>query len=309
MAEHDGPFSADALSTNQSGRLTDEQLRHWQRIARGRRKDVRGVAYVFAAIAALLLLVPGPQATAAARVNGGVAFLALTAILLVATHLEPVNADVREGRVESIEGAIAKRDFALRQRGIRFFAFDVGGRRLRAMGRASYDAAPDGGYVRVYFLPRSRRVVNLEQLADPAIPSGAGGAREIMQNYAQARRSGDRVAIAEANASVAALKRVIEGPPPRTDGNDRGHKSQLRPDDLFGTWTNPLVTIQFMNNGIATMTPALGGARQDGHWSVDEKGRLLTNATGTMEPLDASLDGDRLTIVFRDQRVQLTRQH
>lgn len=177
------------------------------------------------------------------------------------------------------------------------------------MGRASYDSAPDGGYVRVYFLPRSRRVVNLEQLADPAIPTGAGAAREIMENYAQARRSGDRIAIAEANASVAALKRAIEGPPPRPDGNDRAHNSHVRADDLYGMWANPLVTIQFMKNGIATLTPATGGRRNDGHWSIDGNGRLLTDATGTMEPLDASLDGDRLTILFKDQRMQLTRQH
>jgi len=310
MAEKESPFSQSALSTNQSGRLTDEQSQRWARIAKGRRQSVRGVAYVFAAMSALLLFFPGPAANAAARTKGGIAFLAGTAILLVGANLEPVNADVREGRVESVEGAIAKR---LRQSrgpggGSQFYYLDVGGRRLRA-SRVAFDAAPDAGYVRVYFLPRSGRVVNLEQLADPAIPTGSGAAQEIFQDFAQAVLSRDRIAIAEASAHVAALKHAFEGPPPppSSDGSDRASSSHLRSDDLYGTWTNPMVTVTFRKNGIATMTPAFGAPRQDGHWSVDANGRLLTDASGTMEPVEAFFEGKRLTIVIDGQRVAFTR--
>ena len=98
MLDQESPFSQSALPTNQSGRLTDEQSQRWARIAKGRRQSVRGVAYVFAAMSALLLFFPGPAAKAAARTNGGIAFLAVTAILLVGANLEPVNADVRERR-------------------------------------------------------------------------------------------------------------------------------------------------------------------------------------------------------------------
>ena len=38
-------------------------------------------------------------------------------------------------------------------------------------------------------------------------------------------------------------------------------------------------------------------------------GRLLTDASGTLEPVDGSLDRDRLTIVFEGQRLAFTRRH
>jgi hypothetical protein len=309
MADQESPFSQDAVPVNQSGRLTDQQAQLWARIAKRRRQSVRGVAVPFAAIGAILLFANGPAAKAAARANGAVAFLGIAAILVVAANLEPVNADVREGRVESVEGAIAKRVMMLRGPGSRFYALDVGGRRLRASSRAALDAAPDAGYVRVYFFPRSRRVVNLEQLPDPPIRTGSGAAQEIFLNFAHALRSLDRTAIAEASAHVAALKHVVEGPPPHAAGaaSDRAHSSRLQADDLYGTWTNPVMTISFMKNGIATITPAFGSARRDGHWSVDGNGRLLTDASGTLEPIEASIDGDRLTIVFEGQRVAFTR--
>lgn len=51
----------------------------------------------------------------------------------------------------------------------------------------------------------------------------------------------------------------------------------------------------------------MAGTRQDGHWSIDAQGRLLTSATGRMEPTDASLDGDRLTIQLEGRRLTFTR--
>jgi len=310
MGDSGSPFSTAALPVNQSGRLSDEQSQRWTRIAKGRRQSIRGVALPFAAIGAFLFLVSGPPAKAAARTTGGIVFLTIAAILVVAANVESVNADVREGRVESIEGAIAKRSWYQSSRArSRSYFFEVSGRRLRCLSRMSYDAAPDAGYVRVYFLPRSRRVVNLEQLPDHAIPTGSGAAQEIFQNYTQALLSRDRATIAEASASVAALKHVIEGPPPAaSDGRDHAHPVRLHADDLHGTWTNPMMTISFMKNGVATLTPAFGGERRDGHWSIDANGRLLTDASGTLAPIDASLDGDRLTILFEGQRVSFTRR-
>jgi hypothetical protein len=310
MPDQQSPFSKIALPTNQSGRLTDEQSQLWARIAKFRRQSVRGVAYVFAFIGAFLLLANGPAAKAAARANGGLIFLAIAAILIVAASLEPVNADVREGRVESVEGAIAKRTrMPGKAPGSRSYYLDVGGRRLQTISRLGYDAAPDAGYVRVYFLPRSRRVVNLEQLADPPIPTGSGAAQQILLGYAQALMSFDRTAIAESAAEVVALKHAVEGPAlaAAADGRVRAQPSRLRADDLYGTWTNPVVTVTFMKNGIATMTMAIGGTRREGRWSVDANGKLVTDATGSLEPIDASLNDNKLTIVIDGQRVAFTR--
>jgi hypothetical protein len=308
MPDHDSPFSQSALPTNQSGRLTDEQARRWAAIARGRRQSVRGVALPFAAIGALLLFANFPSANVTARTNGGIVFFGIAAILLVAANLEPVNADVREGRVESVEGAISKSYRYFKSPRSPIYLLHVGGRRLQALSRLSYDAAPDAGFVRVYYFPRSQRVVNLEPLADPPIPSGSGAAQEVVQDFARAVLTRDRTTIAEASARVAALKHVIEGPPPpaSAEGSDRS-STRLRTDDLYGTWTNPVLTVTFMKNGMATITMAFGGTRRDGHWSVDANGRLLTDASGSLEPLEATLNGNQLTIVIEGQRMAFTR--
>jgi hypothetical protein len=309
MPDQQSPFSQSALPTNERGRLTDEQSRLWAGIAKRRRQSVRGVAYVFAAISALLLFANGPAAKGAGRAVGVVSFLAVAAILVVGSGLEPVNADAREGRVESVEGAIAKHTRQVKSPGRPLYLLDVGGRRLQAITRAAYDAAPDAGIVRAYFLPRSRRVVNLEQLADPPVPAGPGAAQEVFQHYAHALLSGDRTARAEASAQVAALKHVIEGSTPgaSTGGKDLPRSSGLRAEDLYGTWTNPVMTVTFLKNGVATLTTTFGGTSREGHWSIDASGRLLADASGSLEPLDASLNGNKLTIVIEGQRLAFTR--
>jgi hypothetical protein len=307
MANQESPFSKSALPTNQSGRLTDEQSRRWTQIAKGRRRSVRGVALPFAAIGAFLLLASGSAAKAAARTNGGIAFLGIAAMLVVAASVEPVNADVREGRVESVAGAIAKRSRYQSRAMQRSYYFYVGGRRLQALSRLSYDAAPDAGYVRVYFLPRSGRVVNLEQLADPPIPTGSGAAQEIVQDYARALGSLDRTKIAEASARVMALKHVVEGPPAHTTADGSHGSVGLNADDLYGTWTNPMMTVAFSKNGLVTLTTAIGGIRREGRWSIDASGRLLTDATGALAPMEASLNGRQLTVTMEGQQVTFTR--
>ena len=159
------------------------------------------------------------------------------------------------------------------------------------------------------FLPRSRRIVNLEQLADPAVPTGSGAARQVFQHYAHALLHGDRTARAEANAEVAALKHVIEGSTPGASvgGKDLSPSSGPRAADLYGTWTNPVATLTFLKSGVAVMTTSFDGTRREGHWSIDASGRLLTDASGNLEPLDAALNGNQLTIIIEGQRLAFTR--
>jgi hypothetical protein len=75
---------------------------------------------------------------------------------------------------------------------------------------------------------------------------------------------------------------------------------------LVGRWTHPLVTVTFAEDGTVTATTMMG-ATQSGHWSVDGHGRLLTNATGAMEPTDAALDDGHLTIQLDGRRLTFTR--
>jgi hypothetical protein len=64
--------------------------------------------------------------------------------------------------------------------------------------------------------------------------------------------------------------------------------------------------VTLARNGTATVT-TIAGVTQAGHWSVDAQGRLLTDATGTMEPTDAALEGDRLTIQLEGRRLTFNR--
>ncbi len=233
--------------------------------------------------------------------------MAAAAIFLIAPTFDPLAADVRDRRVETVEGAIGKRRVQSSPARANFtrYYLNIAGRQLRTY-RSAYDEAPDAGYVRAYYLPRTRRLVNLERLANPPLPSNPDEARAMFGRIAAAVVSLDPVASAEARASAAGLidagRSIIEA----SDSPDGPAAGGLARSSLVGKWTHPLVTITLTEDGTATVTTIMG-ARQAGHWSVDSQGRLLTDATGTMEPMDAVLDGDRLTVRLEGRRLTLTR--
>ena len=198
-------FPAAAFPENRSGRLTSEQARRFERMVSGRRQSTRGVAVPVGAIGALLLIMSGPAATAVKRHLAGWGFVAAAAVILVAPAFDPLAADVREGRVEAVEGAVGKRrvqSMALTS-GTRYY-LNIGGRQLRTY-LSAYDAAPDAGYVRAYYLPRTRKLVNLERLPNPPLPAGPDEARGMFGRMARAFATGDPVAFAEARANAAGL--------------------------------------------------------------------------------------------------------
>src|SRR5262249_34223358 len=147
----------------------------------------------------------------------------------------------------------------------------------------------------------------LERLPNPPPPASPDEARDIFARMASARVSGDSVAFAEARSNAAALMDDVQNsiiePSDSLSGSAAG---RLVHSALVGTWTHPLVTITLADDGIAIVT-TLAGARHAGHWSVDANGRLLTDATGTMEPMDAALDGDRLMIQMDGRCLTFTR--
>lgn len=276
-------------------------------MVRGRRKSTRGLALPVGAIAVLLLVLSGPAATAVKRRLAGWGFAAAAVMLMVAPAFDPLAADVRDGRVEMVEGAIDKRrvQSSTRAAFTRYY-LRIAGRQLRTY-LSVYDAAPDSGYVRAYYLPRTRRLVNLERLPNPPLPSSPGEARDMLVQIARAFVSGDRVASAEARANAAGLFDAVQDSivePSESSGGPAA--GDLIRSDLVGTWTHPLVTITLAEDGKATVT-TITGASQAGHWSVDAQGRLLTDVTGTMEPTGAALDGDSLTIQLEGRRLRFTR--
>src|SRR4029077_4357767 len=101
-------FPAAAFPENRSGRLTKEQALRFERMVSGRRQSTRGLAVPVGAIGALLLIMSGPAATAVKRQLAGWGFVAAAAAILAAPAFDPLAADVLEGRVEAVEGAVGK---------------------------------------------------------------------------------------------------------------------------------------------------------------------------------------------------------
>jgi hypothetical protein len=306
MPDHAEPFPADALAENRSGHLTDDQAIRFQRMVRGRRKSTRGLAVPVGAIGALLLILSGPAGTAAKRHLAGLGFVAAAAVILAAPAFDPLAADVREGRVETIEGAVGKRRTQTKgpAGGTTHYYLNIAGRQLLTY-LSAYDAAPDAGYVRAYYLPRTRRLVNLERLPNPPLPSGPDEARDMFSRIAHALVTHDPVALARANAGGlmdAAQESRVE---PSNVLRGRVAGGLVR-KALVGTWTHPFATVKLADNGTATVTTIMGTTRS-GHWSVDDRGRLLTDATGTMEPTDAALDDGRLTIQLDGRHLTFAR--
>jgi len=56
-----------------------------------------------------LLLMRGPAAIAVTRHLAGWGFVAAAAVILAARAFDPLAVDVREGRVDAVEGAVGKR--------------------------------------------------------------------------------------------------------------------------------------------------------------------------------------------------------
>jgi hypothetical protein len=237
----------------------------------------------------------------------GWGFVAAAAMILVAPAFDPLAADVRAQRVATVQGAVGKRRVQSGSRmGRTRYYVCVGDHQLQTSSSAS-DAAPDAGYVRAYYLPRTKRLVNLERLPNPPLPAGPDEARDMFGRMARAFATGDRAAFAEARANAAGL--IDAAQEAIVEPSDRPSKrlaGGLVREALVGRWTHPLVTVTLGEDGKATVTTMVGLA-QAGHWSVDEHGRLLTDVTGTMAPTDAALDGGRLTIQLEGRRLTFTR--
>ena len=293
------PFPKDALETNRGGQLTTAQRDRLRPIARYTRQSMFGAAVVFVVAAAMMRFDRDLSLPAVVRVALAVACLVLAAYFLMRAIVgnDALSRDLRHMRVESTEGAIGKRAGGYQSRGgRRFYYLDVGDGRFRVASRASYDAAPDAGMVRVYFLPRSRRVVNLERLPDPPLAPGLTP-RDVLATIGSAFLSGNRRGINELRAQMApvvdAANAARDEPvaPPPLDARDPRPLEQA----IVGTWRSAIMTVAFETDGSVTAT-MFGGMQRRGRWSVDRAGRLIADVTGQKEAAEAWVAGDQLTI-------------
>ena len=188
-------------------------------------------------------------------------------------------------------------------------ASQAAGRQQFKSGEEFYDAAPDEGFVRLFYLPRSKWAVNFEWLPDEPPQDGklAERAEQALRDWRAARKAHDVVGEAEARAAMASIRREAEsylpedGPP----AHEELAPGQLR-EAIIADWQSPFLSISVRADG--TLTATMGaGAPQPGHWSVDPAGRVVTDVMGASMAIDASVAGDVLTLVINGQALNLRR--
>jgi hypothetical protein len=309
----DGPFPPSALSENAAGRLTDAQRRGWGRMSRGIRKAELSFAVVIVIIGALVAFAPGPAKDATLKPIVGLVCLAIAAILVVRALSggDKITEDVRAGRVESIDGAIAKHVIHSDSRGSSSEShfLDVGGKRFET-SRAGYDTAPDAAYVCLFYLPRSHRVVNLQVVPGPAVPElTPASMQDVAQNLASGMHGHGEVAMAEARAQMASMAKQFQQqaqaaavPPPSSELDQRPLA-----EAIIGTWTSPFMTVSFAADGTAAQT-MMNGKQMSGRWSVDAQGQLHAGLAGREDAAAAWIAGDTLTISMGTMALTFERQ-
>lgn len=299
------PFPADALEANRAGRLSADQKTWLRSLAKNWRGNGRSIAGVLGLLG-LLVLFLGDKG-GAERILLGVGLLVVAAFVFVISIMgvDTMDADLRAGKVESVEGAIAKRTEVTHGRNTSSTTYyiDVENRQMVAF-RDQYEAAPDAGYVRVYYVPHSMRVVNLEQLPDRPVPAGAMKSPQDMLKLAASSLIGfDEVRKAEARAEMAAIGHAMQpgAPPPASERDPRPLA-----EAIVGKWTNGMVTITFSADGTAALGLP-GGTERQANWSVDSQGRLVANMMGEQQAGEAWVAGDHLSIKLGGEGIVLTR--
>ena len=297
------PLAPDALADNRAGKLTGAQRDVYRRMSRGSRKTELQLAGVFAVIGLLVWFANGPAQYATIKPLAGIGFLILAGVLLVVglSGSDSITRDLREGRVLQAEGAIRKFTETTHSRNssTTYHYAEVGNVRTET-GPTGYEALPEAGIVRLYYLPHSHRLVNFEQLADRPLPEGALTDAHVALRAGVSALLGD----ADARAEVAAIGRQLtaSGEPPPASERDPRPLAQA----IVGTWKNPMLSVTFDAGGTVTATMP-GGRKQSGHWSVDTSGNLVSDVMGSEGTAKAWVANDRLSIELDGQGVTLVR--
>jgi hypothetical protein len=301
------PFPPDALEANRRGELSEAQRRGFGALSRDRRRSGLSSAAFFTAGALLIAFFASPSASIVLRMLLTAAGLAIAAFLVVRsiTGADALTRDLRRVQVQCAEGAIGKRRLGASGRVTTCF-LDVGDQTFQ-VAPATYEAAPDAGRVRVYFLPRSRKVVNLERLPNAPLPDEVTP-QGILKSLGAAIHSHNRREENEARAEIASLGDVVKASFAQSPAAPPPGARDPRPLDeaILGTWTNGLMKVTFSADG--RVTTNMFGAARSGHWSVDPAGRLRADITGRLETADAWVAGNQLTVAAEGAGLTFTRE-
>jgi hypothetical protein len=301
------PFPADALDANRLGELTDKQRQNLGALSSDRRRNTLSIAAFLLAGASIVYFLASPKTPMSTRqlVSGGAVALAAILVLRSVTGSDALTRDLRESRVESVEGAIGKRRIS-GSRTTSTHYLDVGDRAFM-ISTSTYAALPDAGWGRAFYLPLSGKVVNFESLPNLSPPT-APTIKDVAQSLGTALFSGNRREANEARAGIAALGEALKAPFDESPQAPLPEARDPRPlaDAIVGTWTNAMVRVTFSGSG--SLTARMFGTERTGRWSVDAAGRLRADITGRDETAEAWIAGGRLTIVADGRGLTFTRE-
>ncbi len=308
MSDQPTPALDEAsLADNRAGRIADAQRRRLSTIARSGRKNELAGTLVLGMVAAVMFIGKGPANEATQRLLLGVACVIGAIVFLIRglTGADALSRDLGDTHVDRVAGAVEREEVRVsggRGNAAPTFYLAVGGRRYHAF-RDAYDASPEAGYVALYVLRHSGRVVNLERLPDPALPAGAlDQPADLIHTLAPSLRSHDQVVRAEARAEFeqlagaekarieASMVRGAVAPPP--DQRDPHPLAASLP----GTWSGAGAKAVFRADGTAVMT--WFGNEVPARWSVDPHGQLHLGLNGRDQPVEAWIAGDTLTVTM-----------
>jgi len=298
---------ADGLDANRRGELTDTQRRNLGNLAASNRRSTLTMALPFAAIGLLLVFSASPRASIVMRGAFAAGALGIAAILVVRaiTGADALTRDLRNPRVGSVEGAVGRRRTPGARTTRATYYIEVGDASFR-IGRSTYEAMPEAGFVRLYYLPLSRHVVNIEQLPDAPVPPGVT-VRDMAASLKTAVGFGNQREVNEARAGIAGIGHAMEATftpsaPPSADARDPRPLSEA----IVGSWSNAMISVTFSTDG--TFAARVFGTARNGRWSVDADGRLHADLMGREGSVDAFVAGDQLTVTFEERGVTLTRE-
>ena len=159
--------------------------------------------------------------------------------------------------------------------------------------------------MRLYYLPRSKLVVNMENLSTgEATPEAI---QQASDDYQAARTGGDKVAKAEALAELGGVAQAFERAVPEDAASlDMHSDTGSLAEAIVGSWKSPFGDLTFREDGIVSARMG-DGSSFEGKWSVDAAGHLHAEVMGTAMDAEAALKGDQLTLRMDDQAVILQR--